>query len=380
MAGGEYSSGYLTFGTWEKPTSDITIPEGSLAGTVDGKWIYQTTEEVVMQADYAASYYDASDRRYKIRAAAVASGSGADYDVAPGRVINLLTPITGISGVTNEWKFEGGTSTQTKQEFARVIQQLFLGNTLGTAGGMIGVPLRLSSSLQDIAVVTPGDSAYEGLTNSLRMAFHLYVLGQKLGYGYHTYSTVGNESRVILPMQPVVGVSSVLVDGVAVSYSLEADNNPTRRGSWMAQDAVVLTTPPGAGHSVYVVFTYNAMIQSIQSELIDQTQDLFNTSILVRKGKVIPVEVELTTSGRTSDVEDAVLTWFRDPTGLTSKTLFIGYADPDQLKTKLQSSLGITVSSLTKFRRMDQSYRDVEVLFFDKHEVPSVTVVVSGGE
>jgi hypothetical protein len=388
---GDPSQGYLTFWATEVPDSDVLIATGTLVSTSDGSYIYQTTEQATFYAANASAYYNSSTRRYEIKVAAEAVERGSEYDAKQGRINTLVTSLDGIIGVTNDEDFEGGYSDQTVNEFAQDLLELPLGNSLGSVGGIKSLLLRsYASSIQDLAVVTPGDvGAYERFSETnLRAAVDVYVAGSRIGTAYQSYTTVGLETTVTLEKQPALAVSSVLVNGTAASFTFSEDTSSSRRGSTSATSSVSFTYPgsvtAGAGNTVYVVYTYDVLVENLQNELSNEQEDLFNTDLRVRAAKLVPTWVEIAVSsygtGNTKqDVEDWITEWFKDPTGLTTRTKFIGSADPEDFKEAIASQLGVKLTRLDKFQRTDLALLDVGYIAYHKNEIPDLTITIRYG-
>jgi len=385
---GTASEGFLTFYTYEAPTSDVTIPTGTLASTEDSEYVYQTTQEATLSATNVAAFYNAENRRYEITVPGEAVERGSDFDAKIGRISVMLSQIPGITGVVSTSDFEGGSADQTSDEFADDLRDLPLGNSLGTPGGLQSLAIRFSGgAVQDSAVVSAADSdIYERYNiTGMRMGIDLYIIGSRLGPSTYSYTTTGTETRVILPDQPVLAVTSVLVDGVAASFTLDPDTDPTRRGSVFAQDAVVLDTAPGAGKNVFVSFTYNKLIAELQGEMGGADANLFRTNILVREGKKVECVVIATVSSfgvgnRKSEVEETSFDYFKDPTLLGSRQTFPLELDPANYRELIESKLSVVFESIEQFNRPDRATAEVQTIIFAEHEYPelSLTIISAG--
>lgn len=388
VAQGTPSQGFLLFYTHEAPTSDITIPTGTLVSTEDSEYVYQTTDEASFSASNIAAFYNAENRRYELTIPGEAVERGSAYDAKEGRIKVMLSPISGITGVVNSTDFEGGTADQTTTEFADDLRDLPLGNSLGTPGGLQAVALRVAGGvIQDSAVVSSADTdLYERYNlTGMRMGIDLYVIGSRLGPTTYSYTTVGSETRVVLDKQPVLAITSVLVNGVATSYTFQPDTDPNRRGSSYAQDAIVLDTAPGAGKDVFVQYTYNMLMEQLQSEVTANDTNLFKTNILVREGKKVTCEVVASISSygagnRKTDVEEMTQDFFMDPTFLSSRQTFPLELDPGDYREALEQRLSIVFGSIVKFNRPDRATADVQTIIFAENEYPELNLtIISAG-
>lgn len=378
---GAFSQGFLTFYCNDRPQKDIALPVGTLAATDGSEFIFQTIEEVYIYADTADAYYNASTRRYEIKVAAQAIQPGTSYDVSKGRIRVLLSAISGISGVINEDKFYGGVVEQSLEDFIDVLQELPLGNALGTPGGLASLLLRTqAASINALSVVTPADTTvFERLTETgLRQEIDIYVIGQKIGFDQYTYITVGAETEIVLPKPPVLSVTSVLVDGSAVNYSLSPDTTAATRGTLSAQDKVILETSPGSGKEVYVSYTYNKLITDLQDQMDKVRSALFKTQTVVREGKKVTTVVDVSLPRgfvQIDDVEDLILNFFKDPSMVGRKQQFIGEASPTQFGLVLSNNLGV-MPTIKQFNRSDLATESVQTITYEKNEYPDVQLTL----
>jgi hypothetical protein len=378
---GEFSEGFLRFWTRTRPSEDVVLPSGSIAATQDSELTYRTTEAATMYAATADAYYNADTRRYEIDVAAEATVSGPDYDVNKGRITLLLSNINGIDGVTNDTEFSGGTNEQSTAEFVDVLRELTLGNSLGTPGGLNVINRRFNVGIiTDTAVLTPADvTLFERLTETgFRAAVDVYILGQRIGIASHEeVMTSVSQREIVLPSQPVISISSVLINGVATSdYSFSVDSDTSTRGSYLAKDKVVLNEAPGAGASVFVNYTYNRLVNDLQNDLEQLDIEMFRTDTLIREGKPVRTVVELvidTPANATTvtSVEEAIQNWFKDPNSLEETQSFPEDCIREDLKSYLQNRVGVTVTEFVKFNRPDKSVEDSHDITFDVHEYPN---------
>ena len=387
MGQGFPSSGTLLFYAFDAPTSDILIAEGTLVSTEEGTYVYQTTQAATLYADTASAFYNAETRRYEIAITAEAVERGSEYDAKAGRVNVLLSQISGISGVTNSTDFGDGSQDQTKEEFAQDLRDLPLGNSLGTPGGIQALLLRLKGgAFDDSAVVTSADTAlYERYSvTGMRFGVDVYVIGRQLASTTYSYTMTGSETEVALPNVPVYSVTSVLVDGAAVTYTLVTDTNTARRGSPLAQDKVVLDSAPGAGKNVFVTYTYNKLITDLDDEITSSEDNLFRADTLVREAKPVETHVTLTVESygagtRKTDVEDWCGDYFKDPSRLTTRQTFPLEIDPADFLDNLETEVTISVKSIDLFQRPDRATSDVQTLIYAENEYPDLVLTVITG-
>lgn len=116
---GTNATGSLRFSRHTPAPSDITIPIHTICAAIgdDGKLIeFQTTEAATLQAGETQAY-----------AEAVALVAGTASNVSIGTISVIRTPIVGITSVTNDAPFTGGTDQESDAELrARALYTIWL--------------------------------------------------------------------------------------------------------------------------------------------------------------------------------------------------------------------------------------------------------------
>ncbi|MDH7597503.1 MAG: baseplate J/gp47 family protein [Methanothrix sp.] len=101
---GTKARGTVKFSCIVPPTRDITIPKGTQVGAYDADgnmYLFETAQDAVLEAGMDHVYVDI-----------VAVEEGAKYNVAAGSITLILTPVSGIDAVTNEYDMAGGTDQE----------------------------------------------------------------------------------------------------------------------------------------------------------------------------------------------------------------------------------------------------------------------------
>ncbi|HOL44822.1 MAG TPA: baseplate J/gp47 family protein [Methanothrix sp.] len=101
---GTEARGTVKFSCIVTPSRDITIPKGTQVGAYDtdgNMYLFETTQDAVLEAGMDHVYVDV-----------VAVETGAKYNVAAGAVRLIMTPVTGIDAVVNEYAMQGGTDQE----------------------------------------------------------------------------------------------------------------------------------------------------------------------------------------------------------------------------------------------------------------------------
>lgn len=107
------SEGYVTFYPVESRVSSITIPVGTLCTcSLAPELIYETLEEVTIKSSDAS----ATSRITSVN-------SGYETTVATGYIDVLVNPIDGIDRITNLYKTDGGSDSESDEQYRkRVIE------------------------------------------------------------------------------------------------------------------------------------------------------------------------------------------------------------------------------------------------------------------
>lgn len=113
------ASGRLTFFVDSELPNDLLIPKGTICAKTHSKYIqYETIEDVVIPAG-----------RTKCTVSAIATDVGEEYDCISGEIGVIVNPCTGVSGVRNDFSFEGGYLGESDYAFrARIFDFLSAGS------------------------------------------------------------------------------------------------------------------------------------------------------------------------------------------------------------------------------------------------------------
>ena len=303
-----YSSGTVTFYTYSVPTTDITIPAGSIVATDSSTPIeFSVDSTYTMYSALASSYFNTNLNRWEISANVTAVKAGPNYRAGVAAIKKITTPITGIGGCTNNSSVSGGLSEETITSALRRVVSKFQGRGLASTQGV-------QSFVQSyvIAVNTVGAGDPEMVRdNGYGGAIDFYVIGSDslnmtdtvviTSAGLDSPLTVNyTSSGIVMVYQPVISISSVLKNGTIMNFSdfeLVADTGVLKK-STRALDKIELTstgiTSTGyfqVGDSIEINYAYNSLLHTIENALNDPTNHYENRDYLLRNMTEVTIAV-----------------------------------------------------------------------------------------
>ncbi len=361
---GSASRGFVVFATGVRPgISDVKrVLPGVIIGTSDGGLAYQTKESRSLPGSNADAFFVASRRRFEIRVPVEALAVGEDHDVPPGRINTILSSLDDFSDVANLEEVTGGTSRETNSQFASRIATRLLGIDRGVGGGLLDEAMRFSDQVKSVVAVLSTDHDLFRRRTS-RPAIDLYVNGAYVRQVTDTYTAVGGETSFTLPSQPVLDLTAVSVNGVAVDFSLIQDTTRETGGSPIGRDRVALTTALGPGDQLEVSYDANGLLldmleafnQVEDEEGVDGVASRFGTTILPRTPRDVEIEVDISATGLSSFDPAALTTNIQEQTAA-----YIASGDrvpvlsPKLLRDQLFDTVpGLSRLTINTFRRTD---------------------------
>jgi len=300
-----YSTGAVTFYTYNKPTVDIYINNGQIVQTLDNPAIqFSVNGSYVMYVNSISNYYNAVRGRYEIMCSVVAKLAGAQYRAASGSISNISGGIPGIDGCTNTDLVGGGASMDTPQaRLQRVVAQ-FQGRSIASTQGLQNYVSTLTSAVNVVGAGNPLMKRDGGLGGCI----DLYVRGTTLVTTTDTFTVsitditgarLLTSTGFVLGYQPVSSIESLVINGkslLAASYKLVKDTG-ILSGSTEGFDRIELT-PTGitstgyltAGDVINTTYLYNGLLNSIQTTLMRPSNLYINRSYLVRQMTAVTID------------------------------------------------------------------------------------------
>lgn len=274
----------LTFYTTTTPTANITIPAATKVQTAGTTLVsplaFSTTADVTFLLSDAASYYSYDRSRYEFPVAATCDTTGILGNVGLGYIIKSVSPVTGISGVTNLVSAIGGEDQEIDDDLRERIRQVATGRDLNVVRGA-NAALR-SYGFSDAYAVRAEDEEVERDTGA-----EVYVIDNSIATYLETFTYDPAKTRYYFARRPILEVSYVETSGGVLStslYDVQRDTSSPLRRSVYALDYIEIYGSAGlvAGETFTVTYSYSNLIYNVQ-QTIDLPENKILTSDLLLK-------------------------------------------------------------------------------------------------
>lgn len=297
--------------------SDLYVPRGFPVGvksTGTAAVTFVTTADAILPAASAASYYNATRRRYEVSVQAVSTTRGTAGRVGPNRVVRPLRALNGFAGVVNLTASVGGQrDAETNREVIERYLMAVRGRSIATATGLQFWALNQFPDVVDTRAVYGTDSLVTRST--VTGAVDLYVVGDQLATTTATFVYLGHSQRLVFPKQPVRSVTSVTSGAVTYVEGVDFDivtDTSAQAGSVNGQDALVFrplatATLPALGAAVNVTYSYNTLIETMQVAVDQPDNYVEGRSLLVKAGLRVNIYLSGTLAVKTGYVASTVL-------------------------------------------------------------------------
>jgi len=295
------SKGTITFFVSAKPTIDISIPLGTLVGTLPSNNTvgiqFLTTQNVTMYVTIISQYYNPSTNKYEVSVPIESVDVGSSNNVGPSTIVSIINSVSGIDGCYNLKSTTGGIDTESDASAITRLEAKWFGGTLGTLGG-IYTTINNNSNVLDALVVGNGEAGRDEFG-----AIDIFVKGQIQTQRTDIVTPIPNAviPDIIFAKQPVVndGILSVMSSASgsipSANYGLLQDTGPYG-GSLDSVDSLVWMSPQNSNDhgTVFVTYVYNSLILNLQDIFIQESQNIPEVSILVKQATDIPIDVTCT--------------------------------------------------------------------------------------
>lgn len=376
---GKVASGSVFIGTHSQPRagSTISVPPGSLVGTLDGKLVYITTNPTTLTINgtFPQAHFNPVDRTYELEVPAQAIAPGGEYNVPPYRIRQLLSTLPGASFVINRERFQGGADPAGTDDLIARAETSLVGQEIASPGGVAsGVLKAFSENAKSLSVVTSADP----------LLFHREV--DRPGSDYYYYGeervvfnqeliAAGGEVSVLLEKQPVLAIKKVLVNGGSVGYTLVTDTSLATGGSSQATDTVVLDAALGPADVLAIQGEYDSLASQI-ADLFTGDEGLFGTDIVARRSRRVYPRIVLQARASSGFNEFTLRTSLQAAIKLFFETGEHGATYSHQVfkETITRTVVGIAAKGLvvSTFQRSSLYYSDVEPIELDPREVAEI--------
>ena len=311
------TTGIVAFYSFETPAETITIPRGttvaSKASPDGSSQQYVTTQDVIL----GVTDFNSNTGRYEADVSVRAEIAGVDGNIPPGAISAIIDSVTGVAGTYNFNAFTNGADFETLTSFRSRIKSVILGNNVGTTDGYYQTVTRITDVLD--ARIASSDSGIEELRRADVGAVDIYIRGLISAQAPSEVYTVpvSGPFEFITSKQPIdlLAADSFSLIG-SVTGTLTAGTNYTIvqdtskfAGSIRGSDKFVFTGL-SAGEEVTIVYSYNSLIESVQSYMEDDSRKVLGADILVKSALPRQIDVAciirvlpgFTTTGITIDV------------------------------------------------------------------------------
>lgn len=288
----------ITFFSNSIPDVDISIPIGTIVSTriglASGEIKFRTLMSLKMYASIAAVYLNPTTGKYEISTEAECLSLGVVGNVGAYTINTILGSITGIDGCYNASASSGGGDEETEDAFKYRIALAKRGNALGTEDGILNLILE-NEYVEDAVFVGHQESSRQEIG-----AIDVYVKGLIIKQFTETFTVVSETREFVFSKQPVTYAPPQIIRFAnnsisTIGYNIEKDLTSNYAGSILAPDKIiwdnVLDEETG---NVYIVYSYNALIETLQNLFTNTDKDLENTSLLIHWAKEILINVTFT--------------------------------------------------------------------------------------
>jgi len=374
---GRAARGNVTFFTFSPPSSDevLVIPAGTVVSTSDPSISFRTLRDAFILGSSLGSFFNASTRRYEVRAPVEALGAGSLFEVPPNRISRIQTNVEGIDGVVNRERISGSTEFESISRFGARIRAKFNGLALGSGDGLSQLIRQFdTSSINDVQMIFSSDTD-NFRRRTRRSSWDIYLIGSTTETAEVTY--VGNASQrtFSLPLAPVVEVISTRIGNVSTGFRFLPDTTFQYRSSTQANDRVELDVIPGVNESVTITYVYDKLVRDTQDYVNRIGVELYRSDILIRKAIPIPIRVRVLIQILSSfDETDATAAAFSTISSFVNREEFVGILFANDLRSRLSSDVaGVSNISILEFTRDLTGTIPVETIEFRPFEYPQTS-------
>lgn len=374
---GTKSTNNQYFLRFTRPKEDITIPSGTLVSNNTANLVYRTLNDVTMIASQADTYYNPARRAYEILVTVEADGIGTEYALPANRIQTILTPIVGIDATENRDKSSQGLPSETTAQQAARLQTRLTGLNLNTQAG---IPARITEVMSGIVmlvqVITPAMPEFKRI--QVKPSIDVCIYGSLSQIYIDTITAVNGQTEIFLSKQPVISITSVIVNGTtSISFSLVKDTSNETGYSVSSQD-YILVQALSSGDVVEVTYVYNKILEDVKSLVFnDAAESLFNTDYLIRSfinvSPIISLELKVLSSYAFDTVANDIRAYIQ--TYLNTPVLIAKIAPNEFRQNILDNVSGIQSLRILKFRRDTGSLSNIETIVLSKNEVTNYIAV-----
>jgi hypothetical protein len=382
------SKGIVWFyrGSSPEPGNTYPVYVGTVVSTGDGRYNYVTTQFTSMNGDIAATYYNATTRKYEMPVPVEAVAEGTDYDLPPNTINIIITTQESFDGCINKDYMRSGKDPVDKYQLRDIIKNKTQGLDTSAEGSVSNILFETNPFGYDAFTIIPSSD----LTTFARQAYlqdkmgtDVYVITDTVDETTQTGTAQGGETEIVLDYQPVYAVVYCLVDGVSVPFSVSYTANTAIAGSSRAQDKLMLTLALQPAQAYEIRYQYYSVIYEA-TQGISGRERFFGNDVIFRRatpayiyitGQVTTI-ASLEKSTVLSDIRAFTTYFLRNPGNpqSSSRRQFCTLLDPASYQRQVEQTVdGVLQFKLDKFYRTDSHTMDVEYIALDgKTEYPEL--------
>jgi len=289
--GARRAVGTITFYRIAVPTDTYVIPRGttvtSKGSNVVSAQQYVTTQEVSL----STLNWNAATGRYEVDAPMRAVVGGTAANVPAGAISALVSTVAGVAGCYNNSPITSGANRETDTELAARLREVINGNNVGTTPGYY-TTVAAHPSVTDALIVTPETSGIS--KRAMYGTIDILVRGALPAQpATETYTYTSGVSFYTPSKQPLYGPTSgsfSLQGSTTGALVLGSHYNVIKdvsvyAGSTQAVDKFSFIGGLSSGETLTFTYSYNSLIETLQTLVDDETKKSVTADVLVREAK-----------------------------------------------------------------------------------------------
>lgn len=297
--GDSFASTTLVFERSAAPASDIPVQRGYPVATVVDETTgititFVATEETVMRAASASSYFNLETQRYELSVPVSCVISGETGNVGVGRITRPLRPLAGFSSVTNRVAATGGRDVESNQRKIDRYLIAVIGREISTSNGAKKVILDDNPEVAQVLIVS-GTSELLTRADETAGAVDAYLRGAESTEITENPRFLGAGQLIKISTPPIVTVTNVRDLSTGTTFVEGTDFDVVYDETGVASSARAVEgirfrftgAAPTIGNPVTVTYTYNSLVRRLQSAF--STDDVHGRDLLFKAATEVPI-------------------------------------------------------------------------------------------
>lgn len=306
-----YATGEVTFYATSFST-DILIPSGTIVSTagtnVTPPIRFLTTKSVGMDVVNKAIYYDSTATRYQVTTPIIAESAGISSNVDTQIINQIVSPVANISGVVNNTPTIDGTAQETDAQLQQRCLQAFVVGSVGTLYGYRKLLTDNYTQVLDVKSIGPFD------TGAIRTdgvdTFVILSSTSSAGNSIQTSETFvfnTGDTGYVPVNRPVITIDTVYGTATGAvrtfipypnafpDYKYVKDTTGAYAMSVQSADKLLWLSgiKPDTNSSVLITYTYNSLVQTMQTFMNRDENKVVGANALVKLGFIAQTYITL---------------------------------------------------------------------------------------